>query len=162
VSSESQRLLIALLIAAAIHALLLVRWPWSAHTSAPPPAVELRLLTKDSVLTEGGLGDLTAEQRYIEHWRRTMEGYGTANFPAAALPMPLRTAPVVELAVRADGSLAELRLIRGSGQPQLDRIAVEMLRAAAPFAPFPAELAARRASLRFAYEWRFETGETGF
>lgn len=158
---DARPLWVALALASTLHALLLMPWPATSRPATSVPPLELRLLTRDAADRRAGPGELSLEERYIEHWRRTMEGFGTRHFPKT-LPMQARAAPVLELAVRADGSLAELQLLRSSGQRALDQAAIEMLRAASPFTPFPVELAAQRSSLRFAYEWRFETGERSF
>jgi len=44
-----------------------------------------------------------------------------------------------------------------SGYGNLDRAAMEILRIAAPFEPFPQRLRDDYDVLRFAYEWRFGT-----
>ena len=65
----------------------------------------------------------------------------------------------MEVALASDGHLAEARVRRSSGHAELDQAAIEVLRLAAPFDPFPRELAARHDVLRFAYEWHFEGGQ---
>ena len=45
-----------------------------------------------------------------------------------------------------------------SGQRELDQAAMQILRLAAPFEPFPEGLRAEYDVLRFAYEWRFSEG----
>jgi protein TonB len=67
--------------------------------------------------------------------------------------------PVVEVALASDGRLAEAKVRKSSGHPELDRAAIEILRLAAPFEPFSRELALRHEVLRFAYEWQFVGGE---
>lgn len=61
----------------------------------------------------------------------------------------------------ADGRLREARVRRSSGNPALDQAALQILRQAAPFPPFPEALAKSAPSVRFAYEWRFEAGGGG-
>ncbi|MCS6947949.1 MAG: TonB family protein [Steroidobacteraceae bacterium] len=96
---------------------------------------------------------------YVDAWRRKVERLGTLNFPPAARRLVARrqsVSPVVEVALSADGQLVEARIQRGSGDAQVDQAALQILRMASPFDPFPAELAAATEVLRFAYEWRFE------
>ena len=50
---------------------------------------------------------------------------------------------------------------RTSGSPELDQAALEILKLASPFDPFPPELAAKYRVLRFAYEWQFSGGAPG-
>jgi protein TonB len=96
---------------------------------------------------------------YLDAWKRQVERVGTLNFPTAARHSRLSGSPVVEVALAADGRLAEARVRRSSGHAELDQAALEVLRLAAPFDPFPRELAARHDGLRFAYEWHFEGGQ---
>jgi periplasmic protein TonB len=65
---------------------------------------------------------------------------------------------VLEVAIAADGSLQEVIVRSSSGQRGLDLAAVQILRLAAPFAPFPESLRREYDVLRFAYEWRFSEG----
>lgn len=97
---------------------------------------------------------------WLDAWRRKVERLGTLNFPER-LVTGLETAPVLEIEVLADGRLSEARVRRSSGNPALDQAALQILRQAAPFPPFPEALAKSAPSVRFAYEWRFEAGGGG-
>ena len=48
---------------------------------------------------------------------------------------------------------------RSSGHRRLDQAALEILRLAAPFDPFPDRFKANYDVLRFAYEWQFIGGQ---
>jgi protein TonB len=96
---------------------------------------------------------------YVDGWRRKVERLGTLNFPAAArraLASGKTRSPIIEVSLTEDGALQESKIQRSSGSPQLDAAALQILRLASPFDPFPPELADRIRLLRFAYEWRFE------
>ena len=95
---------------------------------------------------------------YIDAWRRKVERIGTLNYPAAAIRAGVRASPVLEVGIAADGSLARAVIRRSSGFPDLDQAALEILKLASPFDPFPAELAREYRVLRFAYEWQFVGG----
>lgn len=98
---------------------------------------------------------------YVDAWRRKVERLGTLNFPAAAqraLASGRARSPIIEVSLVASGELQDARIQRSSGSPQLDQAALQILRLASPFDPFPPELADRYSVLRFAYEWRFERG----
>jgi protein TonB len=94
---------------------------------------------------------------YLTTWKRKVEQTGTLNFPVEAR-RPGTGYPVLEVAIAADGSLREVIVRNSSGQRGLDQAAVQILRLAAPFAPFPESLAREYDVLRFAYEWRFSEG----
>lgn len=95
---------------------------------------------------------------YLSTWKTRVEEVGTLNFPDAASRSAGARYPVLEVAVRADGQLKEVLVRSSSGRRDLDRAAMEILRLAAPFEPFPENLRAEYDVLRFAYEWRFSEG----
>ncbi len=97
---------------------------------------------------------------WLDAWRRKVERLGTLNFPEG-LVTGRESAPVLEIEVLADGRLRDARVRRSSGNPALDQAALQILRQAAPFPPFPEALAKSAPSVRFAYEWRFEAGGGG-
>jgi len=96
---------------------------------------------------------------YIDSWRRRVERVGTLNFPNQARRRGLSGNPVIEVALASDGQLADIKVRRSSGFPDLDQAALQILRLSAPFEPFSRDLAAHYDVLRFAYEWQFEGGE---
>lgn len=98
---------------------------------------------------------------YLDAWRRKVERVGTLNFPSAARRAELSGSPVIEVAIGADGQLLEAAIQRPSGHPTLDQAALQILRLASPFEPFPRALAHDYTSLRFAYQWEFVGGQVG-
>jgi periplasmic protein TonB len=95
---------------------------------------------------------------YLDHWRRRVERIGTLNYPIAARHGGLKSNPVLEVVIDADGKLASARVRRSSGDADLDHAALEILKLASPFDPFPPELSREYHALRFAYEWQFVGG----
>ena len=95
---------------------------------------------------------------YLDQWRRKIERLGTLNYPTIARARGKRGAPVIEVALRYDGVLEDARVQGGSGDAALDQAALNILKLASPFNPFPPELAAKYRIMRFAYQWQFVTG----
>jgi protein TonB len=95
---------------------------------------------------------------YLDSWRRKIERLGTMNFPQIARNAKGGVNPVLEVAIRADGSIGEIIVRRSSGRKDLDQAALSILRLASPFDPFPADLRKKYDELRFAYEWQFLGG----
>jgi len=122
-----------------------------------PGPVELRGPRRDELwVTPDARESMLAP--YLDHWRRRVERIGTLNYPIAARHAGQRANPVLEVAIGADGRLESVRVRRSSGDPELDHAALEILKLASPFDPFPPELARRYHALRFAYEWQFVGG----
>lgn len=101
---------------------------------------------------------------YLDGWRRKVERLGSQNFPqvvrASAGGAPTAN-PILEVAIRGDGSLENIVVRRSSGRKELDQAAIDILRMSSPFDPFPTDLNELYDELRFAYEWQFVEGGTG-
>lgn len=92
---------------------------------------------------------------YLDAWKRKVERLGTINYPLEARRGRLDANPVLEVTIRADGSLAEALVRRSSGHREIDQAAINILRLAAPFDAFPDAIREHHDTLRFAYEWQF-------
>lgn len=96
---------------------------------------------------------------YLDNWRRKVERLGTLNYPTVAREAANRNHwPVLEVEISADGHLKSARIRRSSGDSRLDDAALQILKLASPFDPFPSDMAQVFPELGFAYEWRFERG----
>jgi protein TonB len=139
-----------------------------------PQRVEERAGDPPSVLDDQGPAQLRGPRRdelwvspdsraatlapYLDAWRRKVERIGTLNYPVTALSRPGIASPVLEVAIGATGALEKVEIRKSSGIPELDQAALEILKLASPFDPFPAALAREYRLLRFAYEWQFVGG----
>ncbi len=95
---------------------------------------------------------------YLDNWRRKIERVGTINFPDAARRERLSGTPVIEVTIGSDGKLLQTVVRRSSGHAEIDEAAMRILKLAAPFDPFPGDLAAKHDEIRIAYEWEFLNG----
>ena len=95
---------------------------------------------------------------YLDGWRRKIERVGTMNFPDVARRQKLSGTPVIEVTIGADGKLLQTLVRRSSGHAEIDEAAMRILKLAAPFDPFPGDLAAKHDEIRIAYEWQFLGG----
>lgn len=98
---------------------------------------------------------------YLDAWRRKVERVGTLNFPSAARRPDFSGSPVIEVALGADGRLIEATIQRASNHVEIDQAALQILKLASPFEPFPPALARRYSAVRFAYQWEFFGGQLG-
>jgi protein TonB len=83
---------------------------------------------------------------YFDAMRQKIEAYGSAFFPRAN-GRPLYGSLVIVVSVDAQGRITTsaqgkegVSIGRSSGNPELDRQALAIVRASAPFGPFPAEM----------------------
>jgi protein TonB len=127
------------------------------HTAATSRELALRgeAARDDRLLADTRESAIAA---YLDGWKRRIERAGTLNFPNEARRSGLSGNPVLEVAINADGSLANVIVRRTSGHRELDHAAVSIVRLAAPFDPFPTAMRERYPFLRFAYEWQFLNG----
>ncbi len=96
---------------------------------------------------------------YVSYWQSHTEQVGTLNFPDDVRRKGLTGSLLLEVAINADGSIREIRILRSSNEKLLDQAALRILRIAAPFDPFPEEIRKDYDVLRFVYEWQFLSGE---
>ncbi len=92
---------------------------------------------------------------YLDHWKRRIEAVGDEYFPELGELEDLTGSPTLEVSIDATGRLYEVIIRKSSGSKVLDQAALDILRRASPFDPFPAEISADYDRLRFAYKWLF-------
>lgn len=96
---------------------------------------------------------------YLDTWKRKIESTGIRYFPEKGITRGLNGSPTLEVAIGSSGQLEEVIVRKTSGSKMLDQAALNILRRAAPFDPFPEAIRANYDQLRFAYKWQFnETG----
>jgi periplasmic protein TonB len=92
---------------------------------------------------------------YLDAWRHKVEHVGTIHYPAAARAVGQKANPVIEVGILSDGTLDKAEIRRSSGSVELDNAALQTLKLASPFDPFPPDLARQHRVLRFVYEWQW-------
>ena len=121
-------------------------------------ALDRTLTLRGKLAKEVEVSPDTRESRlaaYLDSWRRKVERVGTVKFPIAARRSVLKANPVLEVLIRADGTLNSIIVRQSSGNIELDQAAIAILKLAAPFDVFPPALHQEYDQLRFAYEWQF-------
>lgn len=118
--------------------------------------------------TQRRVGDAVRERRvsladtrslagfYAADWARKVTRVGEMNFPEAARRLNPGAGPLLDVAIRADGSLRNVRVLRSSGNAELDQAARRIVQLAAPYPPFPPELRQQVELLRIEAPWRFD------
>jgi protein TonB len=95
---------------------------------------------------------------YLDAWRRKVERIGNINYPDEARRKKLYGNLVLLVALRADGTIYEIKVRRSSGHKILDDAAIRIVRLAAPYAPFPTEIRKETDILDITRTWQFLSG----
>ena len=104
------------------------------------------------------VGARAAEYRfagYVEEWRMRIEKIGNENYPEAARKNNLYGSLLITVAIRANGGLENIEILRSSGNKILDAAAIHIVELAAPFAGFPLELREDTDVLHITRTWSF-------
>lgn len=67
----------------------------------------------------------------------------------------------LEVAIRSDGKLDDVRVVAPSGHRKLDEAALRILQLASPFDPFTEPMKQQSERIRFIWKWRFLPGDEG-
>ncbi|WP_298633192.1 energy transducer TonB [uncultured Umboniibacter sp.] len=103
-----------------------------------------------------------ADAAYLERWRQQVEDYGNTHYPSEARARRLFGSLRLKVSVLANGSLQSVELLQSSGVQVLDQAAIDIVREAAPYPPFPDAIRSSTDQLDIIRTWRFEpTGRLG-
>lgn len=92
--------------------------------------------------------------RYFEDWRARVERIGNDNYPSEARGRYYGSLRMT-VAIRKDGSVMDTILEKSSGSAVLDRAARRIVMQAAPFPPFPPDIAKDTDILEITRTWIF-------
>ncbi|NEV61550.1 energy transducer TonB [Thiorhodococcus minor] len=95
---------------------------------------------------------------YLGAWARKVERIGNINYPQAAKEQRVYGSLILHVAVRSDGSVEQIRVVKSSGYDLLDEAAIQIVELAAPFSPFPPDIAAETDVLDIIRTWQFMRG----
>lgn len=93
---------------------------------------------------------------YLNAWTQRVERMGNQNFPEAALQQKIFGSLRLSVLINADGSVESVEILKPSGYPILDQAALQIVRLAGPFEPFPPEIRKTADQLDIIRTWRFE------
>ena len=99
---------------------------------------------------------------YLDAWRKKVERIGNLNYPDEAKRKQLYGNLMLHVAIKADGSLEQVRLVRSSGHKILDDAAIRIVKLAAPYAPLPADIRREVEILDITRTWQFLSGNRLF
>ena len=108
------------------------------------------------------VGARAAESRfavYVDNWRLKIERVGNLNYPDEAKRRKLYGSLQLTVGIKADGEVESVEVNRSSGQKVLDNAAIRIVRLAAPFERFPANIRADTDILYITRTWTFTRGD---
>jgi protein TonB len=91
----------------------------------------------------------------MDAWRAKVERIGNLNYPEEARQRRLSGSLLLDVALRPDGSVADITIRRPSGYKELDAAAVRIVKLSAPFAPFPEHIRREVDLLHITRSWQF-------
>lgn len=93
---------------------------------------------------------------YLHHWREKVEKIGNLHYPAEARRRGLEGELRLLVAIRADGSVKQVRILESSGHRLLDNAARRIVHLAAPYPRFNGEMQRNVDVLEIIRTWKFE------
>jgi protein TonB len=108
------------------------------------------------------IGSRTQEMRfarYIDDWRQKIERVGDLNYPQGARDQRIRGRLVVTVAIKSDGTVEQVDINVPSGHKILDDAARRIVQLAAPFSPFPPNIAKDVDVLHITRTWTFTAAD---
>jgi len=100
-----------------------------------------------------------AYAQYMNDWVRRVERIGNANYPPQALINRLNGQLILTVAIRRDGRIEGITVVKSSGNKVLDKAAVDIVRLSEPFAALP-QTAENPNVLYITRTWQFMAGQT--
>ena len=96
---------------------------------------------------------------YMDAWRNKVERIGNLNYPEEAKKRNLTGSLILDVAIKADGNLDSINIVRSSRIQALDDAAIRIVRLAAPYAPFPKNISKDYDILHISRTWKFLHGD---
>ena len=96
------------------------------------------------------------DAKYLNEWGEKIEHIGNRNYPQEALKKHITGSLRLSVVINPDGSIYQIDILQSSGKRILDDSARQIVRLAAPFAKFPAEIRRHSDRLQIIRTWKFE------
>lgn len=98
----------------------------------------------------------SVEAEYLNNWRQKVEQFGNENFPEEALQHGIFGQLRLITVIKADGTIANVEISQSSGHSVLDNAALQIVRRAAPYPPFPPDVRKEWDRMEIIRTWRFD------
>lgn len=93
---------------------------------------------------------------YLEQWKQKVERVGNLNYPQQAMQNKIYGSLRLLVAIKPDGVIKSIEILQSSGHDLLDNAAINIVKLAAPFPPFPVEMKKNTDILEIIRTWKFE------
>ncbi len=115
-------------------------------------------LTSSSTMAAG-------DAEYVFRWRNRVEKVGNLHYPPEAREQGLYGDVRLQVRLKPNGIVEETKILSSSGSSILDRAALNSIRLASPFEPFPEAMAEKYDVIEVIRTWQFRkdrlTAESG-
>lgn len=98
--------------------------------------------------------------QYISDWQDKVERIGNINYPEIARKKGFTGKLILDVGIKTDGSIYNMRISKSSGYTELDEAAKKIVQMSAPFSALPKELRNELDVLEIKRVWSF-SDETG-
>lgn len=92
---------------------------------------------------------------YLDKWKRRVEAVGDQYFVELGNLAGLTGSPTLQVKIEASGQLSEVILRKSSGSRVVDQAALDIIRRASPYDPFPETVSADHDRVTFSYKFLF-------
>lgn len=150
--------------------------PAKAAPQVPQPVAPLEALSREIASLEARIGDAlqtearrprihritsvasrsAADADYLFAWQQRIEHVGNQHYPDEARRNRIFGDLRLLVAINADGSVREIKILQSSGKSVLDTAAIRTVKMAAPFAPFPAAMRKTTDVIEIIRTWQFQ------
>lgn len=96
------------------------------------------------------------DAQYLYSWSQKIEAIGNKNFPKEALEKQIFGNLRLSVIIYPNGTIKSVEVLQSSGHSILDKSAIQIVRLASPFPPFPKEIRKNTDQLEIIRTWRFE------
>jgi protein TonB len=98
--------------------------------------------------------------QYVDDWVRKVEHIGNLNIPEINGRKDFSGSVTMEVGIKADGSVYDVKILKSSGIAELDQATERIVRMMAPFTPLPPEITQELDVLSIKREWSFSNDGT--
>ena len=131
--------------------------PQTSATAPSTPAAGGTVGTGRRVTLTSNMKDYRYSQ-YLSDWRNKVERIGAMNYPEEARGRFFGSL-VLSVALRPDGSVDRIIVVRSSGNKVLDEAAKRIVMMSSPFSPFPPDIRKETDYLDITRTWNFTRGD---